>query len=67
MTAVNIPESKSAITAALVARWAMAETEHMTMHHWRGTGMIQYMMKVMKMKYQAVWRPPVFMLTYRTV
>lgn len=59
MTAVNIPESKSAITAALVVRWAMAETEHMTMHHWSGTGMMQYMMKVIRMKYQAVLNPPV--------
>ena len=59
MTNCNIPESRSAIIAAVVARWATAEREHMRRHHWRGTGMMQYMMKVIRMKYQAVLNPPV--------
>ena len=45
--------------AAVVARWATAEREHMRRHHWRGTGMMQYMMKVIRMKYQAVLKPPI--------
>ena len=46
------------MTAAVVERWAVAEMEHMTRHHCRGTGMMQYMMKVIRMKYQAVLYPP---------
>lgn len=36
----------------VVMMWEREDARHMAIHQWRETGMMQYMMKMMKMKYQ---------------